>query len=77
MSIRVDIGAPVEILVRAGGFKKGQAYSAYQFEGAVEPGQGGIYQGLMSGPMGEQGWHLVSVGALDVPLHASQFKVRA
>ena len=64
----------VRILIKAGAVEKGRAYSATRFVGTVEPGQLGIYQGPMTGEMGDQGWHVVSLGAWDVPLHQSQFE---
>jgi hypothetical protein len=71
------VGVPVKILVRCGAVAKGTCGSATHFIETVEPGQQGLYVGKVPGPLGKKDWHVVSLGAYDVPLHSSQFEVLA
>ena len=68
------IGTAVKILIRAGAVPKGQAYTATKYVGTIEPGRVGLYQGLMAGELGQEGWHIVALGAWDIPLHESHFE---
>lgn len=69
----MKVGTPVTILCNAGAVEKGTAGEATKFVGNVAKGQSGLYQGPVPGKLGKEGWHVVSLGAWDVPLHSSQF----
>jgi hypothetical protein len=64
-------GTPVKILIKAGAVERGTAGIATKTIGEIAPGQLGLYQRALpeTGPE----WHVVSVGAWDVALHASHF----
>lgn len=70
----MEQGAAVRITIKAGAVARNTAYSATRFVGTVYPGQQGLYIGPLAGKLRAEGWHLVSVGDWDVPLHRSQFE---
>ena len=70
----IERGTPVRFTASLGAVLQRTVHTAIRFDGAVDPGQVGLYQEPTT-ISGESGWHIIQFGAWDVAATESDFEI--